>query len=68
MIPDLRTGSAVSGKVIYRWKREEIKRRMVKSGSPYLDVVRQFQGSRNSRMRAFSLRIALFQIARQSRS
>jgi hypothetical protein len=41
---------------------------MVKSGSPYLDVVRQFQGSRNSRMRAFSLRIALFQIARQSRS
>ena len=37
---------AVSCKTIYRWIREEIKRRMVKSGSRYLDVVRHCRGSR----------------------
>ena len=43
---DLRIAWAVSCKTIYRWIREKIKQRMVKSGSRNLDVVRHCRGSR----------------------
>lgn len=48
-----------SCKTIYRWIREEISGPMVKSGSGNLKVRRQFRGSRVSRMRPFSVRIAI---------
>lgn len=68
MVSELWIAWAVSGKTIYRWIREKIKRLLVKSGSRNLDVVRQYPSSRPSRMRAQTLRIAHFQDIAQSQS